>query len=256
VGDRVLALNDVDVTYLQHLEITRLIRESGNSIKLTIEPRGKKSIEETNNQSFYFNETMSSNNFKTLPMPEKKLNHSPLMQKNIINGSSIHKKKLGAAPMPFQQQSHIIKSPNQFHIIELYKLQANGYGFSIRGGSEWQMAIFILKIADHGAAHLDGRLQVGDQILEINGVDAFNMTHNQAKDHIKSSAHSVVLLVRRTGLDPPSLTEMLSRTNNNPTTKQLQPHQHHHHHQHQQQNQSHQMKHFRSYGALNNENGP
>ena len=131
-------------------------------------------------------------------------------------------------------------NPNQFHIIELYKFQTNGFGFSIRGGSEWKMPIYILKLAENGSAALDGRLEVGDQILEINGVDAFNMTHNEAKEHIKSGGNTVVLLVRRTGLPPPSMTEIISRTNLNSRT--LSP-------QHQRD-----IKHFRSYGILNEYN--
>jgi hypothetical protein len=49
---------------------------------------------------------------------------------------------------------------------------AKGFGFSIRGGREFgQMPLFVLKIADGGPADEDGRLRVGDQLVEINGVD-------------------------------------------------------------------------------------
>jgi len=38
---------------------------------------------------------------------------------------------------------------------------ARGFGFSIRGGREFNnMPLFILKIADSGAAQADGRLRV------------------------------------------------------------------------------------------------
>ena len=53
-----------------------------------------------------------------------------------------------------------------------------------------------MKLAENGIAALDGRLKVGDQILEINGLDAFYMTHNEAIETIKSGGNRVVLLVR------------------------------------------------------------
>ena len=39
VGDRILALNDQDVTHMQNFEIAKLIKESGSSITLTVEPK-------------------------------------------------------------------------------------------------------------------------------------------------------------------------------------------------------------------------
>ena len=41
------------------------------------------------------------------------------------------------------------------------------------------MPLFVLRIADDGAAKADGRLSVGDQIIEINGVTTHLMTHAQ-----------------------------------------------------------------------------
>lgn len=43
------------------------------------------------------------------------------------------------------------------------------------------MPLFVLRIADDGAARLDGRLLVGDQIIEINGVTTHLMTHAQVR---------------------------------------------------------------------------
>ena len=39
IGDRILALNDIDVSFMQNFEISKLIKETGNSITLTVEPR-------------------------------------------------------------------------------------------------------------------------------------------------------------------------------------------------------------------------
>ena len=112
---------------------------------------------------------------------------------------------------PLPTTSAIINH-NEYHVIELVKHHAQGFGFSIRGGKEFNIPLFVLKIAENGPAYMDGRLQVGDQILEINGFDAYQMTHSEAIERIKSSSGSnvVTLLIRRTGLPPPSITDIIA----------------------------------------------
>ena len=65
------------------------------------------------------------------------------------------------------------------------------------------MSLFVLRIAVDGPAAADGRLRVGDQIVEINGVNTKNMTHAEAIELIKSGGTMVRLLVRR-GKVPPA----------------------------------------------------
>lgn len=36
IGDRILAVNGINITQMNHIEIVKLIKESGNSITLTI----------------------------------------------------------------------------------------------------------------------------------------------------------------------------------------------------------------------------
>jgi len=51
-------------------------------------------------------------------------------------------------------------STERWYTIELQR-GARGFGFSIRGGREFNsMPLFILKIADGGSAYTDGRLRV------------------------------------------------------------------------------------------------
>ena len=39
-----------------------------------------------------------------------------------------------------------------------------GYGFSIRGGRELNLPIFVLRMAEGGVAERDGRLRVSDKV--------------------------------------------------------------------------------------------
>lgn len=73
-----------------------------------------------------------------------------------------------------------------------------GFGFSIRGGREFHnMPLFVLRIAENGSAAQDGRLRVGDQLIEINGISTKNMTHADAIELIKNGGLVTRLLLRR-----------------------------------------------------------
>ena len=60
-----------------------------------------------------------------------------------------------------------------------------GLGFSIAGGlgaapyKEGSDSLFVSKITEQGAAQKDGKLTVGDKIVQINGVDVTDARHDQ-----------------------------------------------------------------------------
>lgn len=62
------------------------------------------------------------------------------------------------------------------------------------------MPLLILRIAEDGAAALDGRLRVGDQLIEINNENTTRMTHERAIQIIKENS-IVHLLVQRTNMN-------------------------------------------------------
>ncbi|KAI4801033.1 hypothetical protein KUCAC02_006191, partial [Chaenocephalus aceratus] len=76
-------------------------------------------------------------------------------------------------------------------VVELERSQ-RGFGFSLRGGKEYNMGLFILRLAEEGPALSDGRihvcdaLQVGDQIVEINGEATQGITHTRAIELIQA----------------------------------------------------------------------
>ena len=52
-------------------------------------------------------------------------------------------------------------------------------------------------------------VQVGDQIIEINGYNTNNMTHAEAIDLIQNGGSTVRMLVKRTGKPPPHISKLL-----------------------------------------------
>lgn len=67
-------------------------------------------------------------------------------------------------PLPSQDYSGGMAdergSINRTMEVELSRDRETGYGFSIRGGRELDLPIFVLRMADGGAAQRDGRLRV------------------------------------------------------------------------------------------------
>uniref|UniRef100_A0ACB8F441 Uncharacterized protein n=1 Tax=Sphaerodactylus townsendi TaxID=933632 RepID=A0ACB8F441_9SAUR len=60
-----------------------------------------------------------------------------------------------------------------------------------------QDAIVIHEVYDEGAAARDGRLWAGDQILEVNGIDLRNASHEEAITALRQTPQKVQLVVYR-----------------------------------------------------------
>ncbi|XP_071491632.1 uncharacterized protein [Diadema antillarum] len=85
-------------------------------------------------------------------------------------------------------------------------------GFNIRGGSEYGLGIFVSKIDRGGMAEYH-RVQVGDQILSVNGTNCENIRHAEAVDLIRGQKR-LVLTIRSMGN---TLNQSQSRSQRSPS---------------------------------------
>uniref|UniRef100_A0AAR2ILR4 Membrane-associated guanylate kinase, WW and PDZ domain-containing protein 1 n=1 Tax=Pygocentrus nattereri TaxID=42514 RepID=A0AAR2ILR4_PYGNA len=105
-------------------------------------------------------------------------------------------RQLSTDPRSFPIPDYRQPQDFDFFTVELEK-SVKGFGFSIRGGREYKMDLFVLRLAEDGPAIRNGRMRVGDQIIEINGESTRDMTHARAIELIKSGGRRVRLLLKR-----------------------------------------------------------
>ncbi|KAM8984641.1 multiple PDZ domain protein isoform 14-T14 [Ara ararauna] len=87
--------------------------------------------------------------------------------------------------------------PGELHMIELEKGRA-GLGLSLAGNKDRsRMSVFIVGIDPNGAAGKDGRLQIADELLEINGQVLYGRTHQNASSIIKCAPSKVKIIFIR-----------------------------------------------------------
>uniref|UniRef100_A0A665SZB1 Membrane-associated guanylate kinase, WW and PDZ domain-containing protein 1-like n=1 Tax=Echeneis naucrates TaxID=173247 RepID=A0A665SZB1_ECHNA len=166
VGDRILAVNGCSITNKSHSDIVNLIKEAGNTVSLRIIPG-----DESSNASLLTNAEKIATITTT---------HTPQQSTESRNNS----KSKGAPP------------DAEFYSVDLER-DSKGFGFSLRGGREYNMDLYVLRLAEDGAAVRNGKMRVGDEILEINGESTKNMKHSRAIELIKNGGRRARLVLKR-----------------------------------------------------------
>ncbi|XP_055270245.1 membrane-associated guanylate kinase, WW and PDZ domain-containing protein 1 isoform X4 [Moschus berezovskii] len=178
VGDRILAVNGCSITNKSHSDIVNLIKEAGNTVTLRIIPGDESS-----------NATLLTNAEKIATITTT---HTPSQQ-------GAQETRNTTKPKPesqFEFKAPQATQEQDFYTVELER-GAKGFGFSLRGGREYNMDLYVLRLAEDGPAERCGKMKVGDEILEINGETTKNMKHSRAIELIKNGGRRVRLFLKR-----------------------------------------------------------
>ncbi|XP_039404041.1 membrane-associated guanylate kinase, WW and PDZ domain-containing protein 1 isoform X26 [Mauremys reevesii] len=177
VGDRILAVNGCSITNKSHSDIVNLIKEAGNTVTLRIIPGDESS-----------NATLLTNAEKIATITTT---HTPqqILQEPRNNTKPKQESQFDFKPPQAAQDQ-------DFYTVELER-GAKGFGFSLRGGREYNMDLYVLRLAEDGPAERCGKMRIGDEILEINGETTKNMKHARAIELIKNGGRRVRLFLKR-----------------------------------------------------------
>uniref|UniRef100_A0A673Z8I3 Membrane-associated guanylate kinase, WW and PDZ domain-containing protein 1 n=1 Tax=Salmo trutta TaxID=8032 RepID=A0A673Z8I3_SALTR len=178
VGDRILAVNGCSITNKSHSDIVNLIKEAGNTVTLRIIPG-----DESSNASLLTNAEKIATITTT---------HTAQQQ------ATPDRTSLATAESPFTLLCVCVFFPQDagFYSVDLER-ENKGFGFSLRGGHEYNMDLYVLRLAEDGAAVRNGKMKVGDEILEINGESTKGMKHARAIELIKNGGRHARLVLKR-----------------------------------------------------------
>ncbi|XP_074059248.1 protein scribble homolog isoform X4 [Macrotis lagotis] len=172
VGDKLLEVNGVTLQGAEHHEAVEALRGAGGAVLMRV-----------------WRERMVE--------PENAITVTPLRPEDDYSprerrGSTLRLPEPSSPPGP----------PRQRHTTFLVRSE-RGLGFSIAGGkgsTPYRVGdggIFISRIAEGGAAHRAGTLQVGDRVISINGVDMTEARHDQAVALLTAASPTITLLLER-----------------------------------------------------------
>ncbi|NWS86695.1 MPDZ protein, partial [Toxostoma redivivum] len=187
VGDVILAVDDEIVVGYPVEKFISLLKTSKSVVRLTINPA-------------------KTNNVTTAPAPpstvpaEKRNMQPPAAVPSSTSPEPEAVKNTSRSSTPAVLTSDPATCPiipGCETTIDISKGRT-GLGLSIVGGADTLLgAIIIHEVYEEGAASKDGRLWAGDQILEVNGIDLRNATHDEAINVLRQTPQKVCLTVYR-----------------------------------------------------------
>lgn len=151
-----------------------------------------------------------------------------------VNEADVHDVTHSKAVEALKEAGSIVRlyvkrrKPASEKIMEIKLIKGpKGLGFSIAGGVGNQHipgdnSIYVTKIIEGGAAHKDGKLQIGDKLLAVNSVCLEEVTHEEAVTALKNTSDFVYLKVAKPtsmyindGYAPPDITNSSSQSVDN-----------------------------------------
>ncbi|XP_073201506.1 multiple PDZ domain protein isoform X10 [Lepidochelys kempii] len=194
-GDRIVEVDGIDLRDASHEQAVEAIRKAGNPVVFMVQ-----SIINRSRASSQSDSEPGKTSFSNLPLPppsafsgmscEIAQSSSSKMEEDVEDDD-----EFGYSWKKITQRYGNL--PGDLHMIELEKGRT-GLGLSLAGNKDRsRMSVFIVGIDPNGAAGKDGRLQIADELLEINGQILYGRTHQNASSIIKCAPSKVKIIFIR-----------------------------------------------------------
>ncbi|NXH80611.1 NHRF3 protein, partial [Edolisoma coerulescens] len=161
-GDRVLRVNGVFVDKEDHAQVVEIVKNSGNSVVLLV--LDDASYEKAQKEG---------------------VNLEELGQKE----STGQQQEQQCLPSMANRGTAAVPQPRLCYLVK----EESGYGFSLKS-TEGQKGLFTVELSPQGAAAKAG-VQNNDRLIEINGKNVENDTHEEAVEKVKKSENHVMFLL-------------------------------------------------------------
>nr|XP_021531600.1 multiple PDZ domain protein isoform X2 [Aotus nancymaae] len=260
-GDRVVEVDGMDLRDASHEQAVEAIRKAGNPVVFMVQSiinRPRKSPLPSLPHSLYpkynfsstnpFADSLQINADKAPSQSESEPEKAPLCNVSPPPPSAFAEMSSDHAHSSASKISQDVDKEDEFgyswknirerygtligelHMIELEKGHS-GLGLSLAGNKDRsRMSVFIVGIDPNGAAGKDGRLQVADELLEINGQILYGRSHQNASSIIKCAPSKVKIIfirnkdaVNQMAVCPGNAVEPLPSTSENLQNKETEP---------------------------------
>nr|XP_021381242.1 multiple PDZ domain protein isoform X12 [Lonchura striata domestica] len=194
-GDRIVEVDGIDLRDASHEQAVEAIRKAGNPVVFMVQSIISRP------RAFGQSDTEPEKTpLCNLPVPPP--SEFSGMSSDVAQSSSIRvpedvekEDEFGYSWKKIVQRYGTL--PGELHMIELEKGKT-GLGLSLAGNKDRsRMSVFIVGIDPNGAAGKDGRLQIADELLEINGQILYGRTHQNASSIIKCAPSKVKVIFIR-----------------------------------------------------------
>uniref|UniRef100_G3TKC2 Multiple PDZ domain protein n=1 Tax=Loxodonta africana TaxID=9785 RepID=G3TKC2_LOXAF len=227
-GDRIVEVDGMDLRDASHEQAVEAIRKAGNPVVFMVQStinRPRKSPLPSLPHNLYpkysfsstnpFADSLQFNADKATGQSELEPEKAPLYKAPLPPPSALAEMGSDPAPSSASKVSEDVDKEDEFgyswknirerygtligelHMIELEKGRS-GLGLSLAGNKDRsRMSVFIVGIDPNGAAGKDGRLQIADELLEINGQILYGRSHQNASSIIKCAPSKVKIIFIR-----------------------------------------------------------
>nr|XP_013814245.1 PREDICTED: FERM and PDZ domain-containing protein 2 [Apteryx mantelli mantelli] len=221
-GGRLISVNNISLEGVSFNTAVKIIQNSPDEVELIIsQPKDiyeeglneEKSLSRGNSTSGSEISCVDSGRRKiqdchTAPSKEQDINIDELEKALSWNlapksGPRIPVLSVDSLVVEEAESSHL-PSPaetnsNDTYTVELVK-EDGTFGISVTGGINTSVrhgGIYVKSIIPRGPADKDGRIKIGDRLLEVDGISLCGITHKQAVERLKKSGQIAKLVLER-----------------------------------------------------------
>ncbi|KAM9461866.1 inaD-like protein isoform 3-T4 [Clarias gariepinus] len=193
-GDKILQVGGVDLQNASHEEAVQAIKSTASPVEFIVQ-------------------SLSSTP-RPVSVTASSIRQHKAKRKGMLKSEPRSAPPPMRLPPPYRPPSHVPEEENpeedredirqkysdlqgELLLVELEK-DRQGLGLSLAGNRDRScMSIFVVGINPGGPASRDGRIHVGDELLEINNQVLYGRSHQNASAIIKSAASKVKLVLLR-----------------------------------------------------------